>query len=68
MRAAGRLDVLVNNAGYGLFGSVEQAGSDEVRAVLDTNVQANLAVLRSALPALRANRGRESFVPVPQSA
>ncbi|MFF3941773.1 SDR family oxidoreductase [Streptomyces phaeofaciens] len=58
VRLAGGLDVLVNNAGYGLFGSVEQIGADEARALFDTNVLANLAVLRAALPALRASRGR----------
>ncbi|MGW5135645.1 SDR family NAD(P)-dependent oxidoreductase [Streptomyces sp. NPDC004135] len=58
VRAAGRLDVLINNAGYGLFGAIEDIGADEARAVLDTNVLANLAVLRATLPALRAARGR----------
>lgn len=58
IRAAGRLDVLVNNAGYGLFGAVEQIDAAEARAIFDTNVLANLAVLRAALPALRAARGR----------
>jgi NADP-dependent 3-hydroxy acid dehydrogenase YdfG len=58
VEAAGCLDVLVNNAGYGLFGSVEQIGAEEARAIFDTNVLANLAVLRATLPALRAARGR----------
>ncbi|KUN25063.1 hypothetical protein AQJ23_16950 [Streptomyces antibioticus] len=58
VRASGRLDVLVNNAGYGLFGAIEQIDAAEARAILDTNVLANLAVLRAALPALRAARGR----------
>jgi len=58
VRAAGGLDVLVNNAGYGLFGAVEQIGPDEARAVFETNVLANLTVLRATLPALRASRGR----------
>jgi NAD(P)-dependent dehydrogenase (short-subunit alcohol dehydrogenase family) len=58
VRSAGRLDVLVNNAGYGLFGAVEQIEADQVRALFDTNVLANLTVLRAALPALRAARGR----------
>lgn len=58
VRTAGGLDVLINNAGYGLFGAVEQIGADEVRALFDTNVLANLAVLRATLPALRASRGR----------
>ncbi|MGW1212736.1 SDR family NAD(P)-dependent oxidoreductase [Streptomyces sp. NPDC002499] len=56
--AGGRLDVLVNNAGYGLFGAVEQIGAAEARAIFDTNVLANLAVLRATLPALRAAQGR----------
>src|SRR5262249_36507223 len=42
----------------GLFGAVEETGAEKVRAVFDTNVLANLAVLRAALPALRASRGR----------
>ncbi|MFJ9033810.1 SDR family NAD(P)-dependent oxidoreductase [Streptomyces sp. NPDC102274] len=58
VRSVGRVDVLVNNAGYGLFGSIEQIDADEARAVFDTNVLANLAVLRATLPALRASRGR----------
>jgi NAD(P)-dependent dehydrogenase (short-subunit alcohol dehydrogenase family) len=58
VEAAGRLDVLVNNAGYGMFGAVEQTSLAEARAVLETNVLANLAVLRAALPALRAGKGR----------
>ena len=56
--AAGGLDVLINNAGYGLFGAVEQIDDAEARAIFDTNVLANLAVLRAALPALRASAGR----------
>ncbi|MFJ4782341.1 SDR family oxidoreductase [Streptomyces sp. NPDC088794] len=56
--AGGRLDVLVNNAGYGLFGAVEQIDAAEARAIFDTNVLANLAVLRATLPALRAAHGR----------
>lgn len=56
--AAGGLDILVNNAGYGLFAPVEQTPDGEARAVFDTNLFAPLAVLRAALPSLRANRGR----------
>lgn len=58
VRTAGGLDVLVNNAGYGLFGSVEQINADQARALFDTNVLANLTVLRATLPALRASHGR----------
>ncbi|MFF7105332.1 SDR family NAD(P)-dependent oxidoreductase [Streptomyces nigra] len=58
IRAAGQLDVLVNNAGYGLFGAIEEIDAAEARAIFDTNVLANLTVLRAALPTLRASRGR----------
>ncbi|GJI96205.1 short-chain dehydrogenase/reductase [Duganella caerulea] len=49
----GRIDVLVNNAGYGLLGAVEEANAEEVRALYDTNVFGLLNVTRAALPSLR---------------
>jgi NAD(P)-dependent dehydrogenase (short-subunit alcohol dehydrogenase family) len=49
----GRIDVLVNNAGYGLFGSVEETSDADVRALFDTNVFGLLNVTRAALPTLR---------------
>lgn len=52
----GAIDVLVNNAGYGLVGAVEEASLDEVRAQFETNVFGPLAVLKAALPAMRARR------------
>ncbi|GAA0954420.1 SDR family oxidoreductase [Kribbella koreensis] len=58
VEGTGRLDVVVNNAGYGLFGSVEQTGAEAAKAIFDTNVLANLAVLRATLPAIRASQGR----------
>ncbi|MFF2525063.1 SDR family NAD(P)-dependent oxidoreductase [Streptomyces liangshanensis] len=58
IKAAGGLDILVNNAGHGLFGAVEQIDAEDARAIFDTNVLANLTVLRAALPALRASQGR----------
>lgn len=50
----GRLDVVVNNAGYGLFGMVEELTEDHVRAQFDTNVFGALWVTQAALPHLRA--------------
>ncbi|WP_328648622.1 oxidoreductase [Amycolatopsis sp. NBC_00348] len=50
----GRIDVLVNNAGYGLFGAVEEVPDADVRALFDTNVFGLLNVTRAALPVLRA--------------
>jgi len=52
----GRIDVLVNNAGYGLMGAVEEATADEVRRLYDTNVFGLLHVTRAVLPAMRARR------------
>jgi NAD(P)-dependent dehydrogenase (short-subunit alcohol dehydrogenase family) len=49
----GRIDVLVNNAGYGLLGAVEEANGDEVRALFDTNVFGLLNVSRAVLPLMR---------------
>ncbi|GAA3432816.1 oxidoreductase [Kutzneria kofuensis] len=52
----GGIDVLVNNAGRGLLGAVEEATDAEVRAVYDTNVFGLLAVTRAVLPVLRRQR------------
>ena len=52
----GRIDVLVNNAGYGLLGAVEEATAEEVRRLYDTSVFGLLHVTRAVLPALRAQR------------
>jgi len=49
----GRLDVVVNNAGYGHFGFVEELTEDEVRAQLETNLFGALWVTQAALPILR---------------
>ncbi|MEU7826469.1 oxidoreductase [Catellatospora sp. NPDC049111] len=50
----GGIDVLVNNAGRGLLGAIEEAADAEVRAVFDTNVFGLLAVTRAVLPVMRA--------------
>ncbi len=52
----GRIDVVANNAGYGLFGAVEESTDEQARAVFDTNVFGLLHVLRATLPVLRAQR------------
>jgi NAD(P)-dependent dehydrogenase (short-subunit alcohol dehydrogenase family) len=49
----GRIDVLVNNAGYGLLGGVEEASPQEVQAVFQTNVFGLLNVTRAVLPFMR---------------
>jgi NAD(P)-dependent dehydrogenase (short-subunit alcohol dehydrogenase family) len=52
----GRLDVIVNNAGYGLLGAIEEARDAEVRRVFDVNFFGSLQVIQAALPFLRAQR------------
>ncbi|MGC2530426.1 MAG: SDR family NAD(P)-dependent oxidoreductase [Candidatus Acidiferrum sp.] len=49
----GRLDVILNNAGYALVGTVEEASEDDVRALFDTNYFGMLRVIQAALPLLR---------------
>jgi NAD(P)-dependent dehydrogenase (short-subunit alcohol dehydrogenase family) len=50
----GRLDVIINNAGYGLFGAVEEVSEQEVRDQLETNLFGAIWVTQAALPYLRA--------------
>ncbi|MGW5136216.1 SDR family NAD(P)-dependent oxidoreductase [Streptomyces sp. NPDC004135] len=52
----GRIDVVANNAGYGVFGAVEEVGDSQARAIFDTNVFGVLNVLRATLPVLRRQR------------
>jgi len=49
----GRLDVVVNNAGYGLVGTIEEVTEDEARAIVDTNLFGAMWVTQAALPVLR---------------
>ena len=48
---------LVNNAGYGMFGAMEDIDDDEARALLETMVLAPIRLARLALPTMRANGG-----------
>jgi NAD(P)-dependent dehydrogenase (short-subunit alcohol dehydrogenase family) len=52
----GRIDVLVNNAGYGVVGALEETPDAELRALMNTNFFGAMAVTRAALPMLRAQR------------
>jgi 2-keto-3-deoxy-L-fuconate dehydrogenase len=64
-QAIGALDVLVNNAGIGAAGTVEDNDDDEWRRVLDVNVLGMVRVTRAALPLLRAAvraRGQAAIV------
>ncbi len=52
----GRLDVVVNNAGYGLLGSVEEATEDQVAHLFDVNFHGTRRVVQAVLPFLRRQR------------
>jgi len=54
--ALGTIDVVVNNAGYGIFASVEEATDEQIRRVIDTNLLGSIHVIRAALPRLRAQK------------
>ncbi|TGM45513.1 SDR family NAD(P)-dependent oxidoreductase [Leptospira vanthielii] len=53
----GRLDIILNNAGYSLVGTIEEASGDEVRALYETNIFGSLSVIQTALPLLRKQGG-----------
>lgn len=49
----GRLDIVLNNAGYSLVGTIEEASADDIRAMYETNILGPVAVIQAALPLLR---------------
>lgn len=53
----GRVDVVVSNAGYGLFGAAEELGDEDVQHQIATNLLGPIQLIRAALPHLRAQGG-----------
>jgi NAD(P)-dependent dehydrogenase (short-subunit alcohol dehydrogenase family) len=60
-KAFGRIDVLVNNAGYGYLAAVEEGEEQEIRAMFETNFFGLAALIRRVLPGMRA-RGRGHII------
>lgn len=54
MARFGRIDVLVNSAGYGLLGALEECSLDEIRQQLEVNLLGLIGVTRAVLPVMRA--------------
>ncbi|MGF6848751.1 NADP-dependent 3-hydroxy acid dehydrogenase YdfG [Chitinophaga sp. W3I9] len=53
----GRLDIVLNNAGYSLVGTIEEASAEDIKAMYETNVFGAIAVIQAALPLLRQQGG-----------
>ena len=53
----GRIDVLVNNAGYGYFSAIEEGEDEEIRRQFETNVFGLISLTRHVLPEMRQRRG-----------
>jgi NADP-dependent 3-hydroxy acid dehydrogenase YdfG len=49
----GRLDIVLNNAGYSLVGTIEESSADDIRALYETNIIGPVTVIQAALPLLR---------------
>ena len=54
---AGRIDVVISNAGYGLFGAAEELSHEQVSHIIATNLTGSIQLIRACLPHLRAQGG-----------
>jgi NAD(P)-dependent dehydrogenase (short-subunit alcohol dehydrogenase family) len=57
VREKNRIDVLVNNAGYGLFGSLEDMSLEEIKSQFETNFFGVIRVIQNSLPIMRKQQG-----------
>ena len=56
LAAFGRIDVVVNNAGYGMAGTIEDIAEQDIRNIFNVNVLATIDVVKSVLPVMRSQR------------
>jgi len=56
LAAFGRIDVVVNNAGYGMSGTLEETAEQDIRNIFNVNVFATMDVVKSVLPVMRRQR------------
>jgi short-subunit dehydrogenase len=61
LAAFGQIDVLVNNAGYGMAGTLEETEEQKIRAIIDVNLVATVNVTKSILPIMRKQRSGYIF-------
>ena len=61
-REKDRIDVLVNNAGYGLFGSLEDMSIEEIKSQFETNFFGVIRVTQKVLPIMRKQKGGGTIV------
>src|SRR5450755_652413 len=52
----GRVDVVVNNAGYGMTGTLEETGQQDIRNIFNVNVMATVEVVKHVLPVMRSQK------------
>jgi short-subunit dehydrogenase len=52
----GRIDVVVNNAGYGMTGTIEETGEQDTRNIFNVNLLATINVVKSVLPVMRSQK------------
>jgi len=53
----GRIDVVISNAGYGLFGAAEELSDEQIDRMIATNLVGSIQLIRAAIPHLRNQRG-----------